>query len=1073
MTPPRNEKEWRLPFLAGLLLLSGACGLVYQTAWLREFRLIFGGSTAATAAVLAVFMGGLGVGGAWWGRRAERSPDLLRMYARLEIGIGVSAAATPFLLDLVRMLYVRTGGVLTLGTLGATVAQLALTALVLGVPCVLLGGNLPPALKWIASDRDPQRGALGVIYGCNAFGAVFGVLLGTFWALEHLGTRTTLWLAATANVGLGVLAWFVAVRTGAGAGSGSGPAGEARVAVRESVTEAGGGAPVPPRFVYGVAALTGFLFFLSELVWYRMLTPLLGGSVYCFGLILAEVLLGIAVGGWIYRGFVAGRPGRSNLGTLALLAGVQAVALAAPWALGDRLAVVSFHLHQWRGFGFGGLVAGWSVTVATLVLGPAIVAGIQFPLLVALLGSGRREAARHVGFAYAANTAGAIAGSILGGFLLLPWLTAPGCWRLVVALTVALAFAALLVWERPWRPGVLVAVLVTGGLAGTLGFQADGPTAAWRHTSLGYGVITSLPTKPDELEDLLRAHRRHVAREYEGRESSIAVMNSDEGWSLLVNGKADGSALSDAGTQIMLGLVGAIQHPHPRTACVIGLGTGASAGWLSAVPGMERVEVVELEPRVIDAARDFFAPVNRNVLQRTNVHVVLGDAREVLLAADRTYDLVVSEPSNPYRAGVASLFTREYYQAVHRRLAPGGIFGQWLQGYQLSVESVQVVYATLLSVFPHVETWVTQGNDLLFVCRDGEPAYGLETLRARLASAPFDEALARAWGAGSVESFLARHVAGTETARRAAAGAPAINTDDRNILEYGLARVQSGAGAAFHYQDLLHAATSAGDGQPAHLRAGVDQARLLEARLQFLADEGETLDLPSGVSDDARSRAGARRAWVQGDHAGVLRLWRGPAETPAERLMLALSAGRAGSPDVAQPWIRAIARDWPADAALATAWVAVRHGAPEVAVQQLTAAFEAMRQGPWVRPVALTGVSDLMAAIVTARPQDAPALLEAWRRPLSVGQLGRTRVLAWYRLASRAPPLLRLEILDDIGPHHPWTGDFLSWRWRALEAAGHPTAGRARRDLARFQAQVGREFSEVLPAAVSPETAGH
>jgi predicted membrane-bound spermidine synthase len=197
---------------------------------------------------------------------------------------------------------------------------------------------------------------------------------------------------------------------------------------------------------------------------------------------------------------------------------------------------------------------------------------------------------------------GAILGSVAGGFVLVPLLTAPGCWRLVVALTLALGFAALLVGTA-WKPSVMFATLGLGAAAVGLAFHSTGPTAVWRHTAIGYGVVQSLPNTRSELEDLMRSHRRHVAREFEGRESSIAVSRGDEGWALFSNGKADGSALSDAGTQVMLGLVGAIQHPQPRSAFVIGLGTGTSAGWLADVPGMERVDVVELEPRVVDVRR--------------------------------------------------------------------------------------------------------------------------------------------------------------------------------------------------------------------------------------------------------------------------------------------------------------------------------------------------------------------------------------------------------------------------------------------------------------------------------------
>jgi spermidine synthase len=1065
-----SSEAWKLPFLGSFLFVSGACALVYQTAWLREFRLIFGGATPATAAVLAVFMGGLGLGGAWFGRRAERTPSLLRMYALLEVGIGLTAALTPLLLDWVRGVYVRTGGVLTLGVGWASVAHLVLSVVVLGVPCFLLGGNLPPAVKWIETDDDRQRGSLGVLYGCNALGAVVGVLGGTFWALEHWGTRATVWWAAGVHLFLGFVAWRVSQGEEVPAGRSAEEPGGVGTGGGRWVSSSAGPEEgrVPARFVYGAAAVTGFTFFLVELVWFRMLNPLLGGSVYCFGLILAQALLGIGLGGGLYRVVIAGRPGWANLGALSLLSVLQAAAVAVPWALGDRMAVMAFHWQQWRSLGFGGLLAGWSLTVAVVVLLPSILAGMQFPLLVGLLGQGRRDVGRQVGAAYAANTLGAIVGSVAGGFLLIPWLTAPGCWRLVVALMLGLGFVALLLWERPWHPVVMFGTLGASGLAVAMGFYATGPTAAWRHTAIGYGVVRVLAGTPTEMEDQFRSQRRQLVREYEGRESSIAVMRGDEGWALFSNGKADGSAVSDSGTQIMLGMVSAMQHPGPRSAFVIGLGTGTSAGWLADVPGMERVDVVELEPRVVDVAREFYGPVNRWALEKANLHVTVGDAREVLLASRRSYDLIVSEPPNPYRAGVANLFTREYYEAARRRLAPGGIFSQWLQGYQLSTESMQVVYATLLSVFPHVETWMTQGSDLLFVAHMEAPAYPVERLRERLEHPVYQEALARAWFGRSEDDFMARYFAGAATARRVAAGARAVNTDDRNLLEYGMARAQLGQ-AGFHYQDLLAAAVAAGDDQPEHLRGRLDDARIAEARFHLFAMEGEMKDTPSALTGERAARARAIMAWGNGQFGDVLANWQGAASTPADQLMLAIAAGRAGTAEQAKPFLEVIEANWPVDAWVAAAWLAYRQGTHAEAVTQLGEAFQAMSVVPWVRSETIDGVVQLSALLVTSKPDEAERLLEFWKLPLSVGQLSPSAPRAWYRLAVRLPLERRLEVLDAIGPDHPWSREFLEFKRETLEAAGHPMARVAREEWERLVEQEGRGLGEVLAPVAAGE----
>jgi hypothetical protein len=272
----------------------------------------------------------------------------------------------------------------------------------------------------------------------------------------------------------------------------------------------------------------------------------------------------------------------------------------------------------------------------------------------------------------------------------------------------ALSLAALAAARSQSGYKLRLSLAGLAGLAVGLTIFAMGPTGVWRHTSIGYGRLVTIPSTPN------------------------AVTSSDRGYSLMINGKSDGSATGDAPTQVMLGLLGALLHPHPTRACVVGLGTGSTAGWLAEVPGMQRVDVIELEPAVAGLATSYFTAVNRDVIGKPSVHLTIGDAREVLLVAGPAYDLIASEPSNPYRAGVASLYTREFYQAIQRRLAKDGIFTQWVQGYDVDARTIRLVYATLSSVFPYVETWSPQPADLIFVCHQEAPAYSVEYLQQRV-----------------------------------------------------------------------------------------------------------------------------------------------------------------------------------------------------------------------------------------------------------------------------------------------------------------------------------------------------
>ena len=964
----------RVRFLAVLLCLSGGCALVYQMVWLREFRLIFGAATPATAAVLAVFMGGLGLGSLWLGRRAERSDALLRLYGLLELGVSVTAFLTPWILQAVRALYIQTGGVVQLGPVVATLLHLLLSVIVLCVPCTLMGGTLPVAVKYVETDEDGQRGAAGLLYGLNALGALAGVVLSTFLLLEVLGTRGTLYAAA----GLNLLVASVALLAGRRAPSNPIPK-RAPIAPARSVSAPPVAPKAPATFVYGAAFVTGFVFFLIELVWYRMAAPLLGSSTYTFGIILALALAGIGAGGLVYRLVLAPRAGAASLGVFSQISAAQAFWLVLPYALGDRVAVLAFYSNELRSFGFVGQVTGWSLIGAGLVLVPSFLAGIQFPLLISLLGRGRTDVGQQLGSAYALNTVGAITGSLLGGFVLIPGLTAPGCWKLAVWLTVLLSGSAMVlagqrgrsVWT--WAGGLLCLGVVW------LSFATLGPTGAWRHSSIGYGRINTLPESPNKLREWVQGARRRVRHEFDGRESSVAVVTS-QSYAFYVNGKSDGSAKGDAATQVMLGLVGAVLHPQPRTACVVGLGTGSSAGWLADVPGMERVDVVEIEPGMRDLARDYFSPVNRDVMRKPNVRVILGDAREVLLVKGPAYDLIASEPSNPYRAGIASLYTREYYQAVQRRLNPGGIFSQWVQGYEVDTRTIRLVYATLASVFPYVETWITQSNDLLFVCHQQPPGYSLEQIRRKVATAPFDEALRRVWLTDSAEGFLARHLASPELARLVAQTQHPVNTDNNNLLEYGFARalVQE---HPFNVSDIYRVALSQKFDRPAHLENQLDPTRIFEERMLLFAAELKQFDPPPNLEPDVKSRARAIAAYIDGNYAETLQNWRGEPRGPMARLLLLEAVAHAGKPEAARPMLGGVQSDWPIEARFAAARLAATHGSPTGAIEHLQIAFTSLQSDPWVRDRVAKGGFALARELGKANPKAAAELFSILENP--------------------------------------------------------------------------------------------
>src|ERR1700680_1021123 len=284
----------RTRLVALLLFGSGFCGLIYQTTWLRELCRVFGASTAASAAVLGVFMAGLGFGGIVLGRRSETKARPLAFYAWLEALIAISAALSPLLISANRHIYIALGGTQTMGMTVGTIARLIFAALIIGIPTFLMGGTLPAAARAVVARGDVSRRSVGILYGVNTLGAVTGTALGTFYLFENFGNHLTLWWATVVNGLVALSAFHLSKST---------PDVKPVLETPGDLDQEGSGATTSPIFVFCAAGLVGFAFFLMEIVWYRMLGPLLGGSTFSFGLILAVALLGIGLGGIAYAFF--------------------------------------------------------------------------------------------------------------------------------------------------------------------------------------------------------------------------------------------------------------------------------------------------------------------------------------------------------------------------------------------------------------------------------------------------------------------------------------------------------------------------------------------------------------------------------------------------------------------------------------------------------------------------------------------------------------------------------------------------------------------------------------------------
>ena len=742
---------------------------------------------------------------------------------------------------------------------------------------------------------------------------------------------------------------------------------------------------------------------------------------------------------------------------------IEALLLAVPFALGDRLAFVALLSRSLGALGFGGYVLSWLGITLVVVFPAAFVAGLQFPLLISLLGEGRKDVGRHVGAAYLWNTAGAIVGSIAGGFGLLPLLTATGAWRAAVVLLCLVVLASWLV--KPGK-GARVLSLSWSGVAAALAIAllfAHGPSAFWRHSPIGAGRVNMVGPTRNRLIDLRHLRQRTTAWEADGVESSVSIAHSD-GYAFIVNGKSDGHVRLDAGTQVMGGLLPAILHPNPKSAVVIGLGTGSTAGWLGAVPSVERVDAVEIEPSIVYMAQ-LSTPVNHDVLRNPKVRIVIGDGREFLLARGKKYDIISSEPSNPYRAGIANLFTTEFYRAAQSRLNPGGIFAQFLQAYEVDAPTISTIYATITGVFPHVETWQTAGGDLLLLASATPVRHDWNAIARKMRTDVFHRGIRNAWGVVTVPGFYARYVAGNQTARRLAGNARP-NTDDRPAIEYAFAR-SLGIAGAFDVAELRAAARLPIDDVPVELRGIPDAAQIEAERLSIGVAHESRIDLHEYLSPEVRNRGVAQISYLEGRFADAWTVWRGqqtPPRTPLEMITFAETLAERGDPD-AMTFIEALRPEFPIEADVVLARLLWRQGRRADGAAVLARAFEQYRSNPWPLPIVMRRAIRFGNEIAESGDAALTARIEAaLREPFAVEMLREIRRSSLLYVQDQLSPEgmcsdALLQTVHSFEPHVPWQDVFLTKRATCYQQRNDPLAQKAADDLREFKRAVRSELA--------------
>jgi spermidine synthase len=802
------------PVVLCFFIGSGFAALVYEIVWFQLLELVIGSTAVSLAVLLGTFMGGMCLGSLAFARLVPASLHPLKVYAAIEFGIGAIAVLVLYLLPAAADLY---AGIAAQGAAGIAVRALLCAAFLLA-PTVLMGATLPCAARFIA--RTPQGVSwLGILYTGNLAGAVVGCLVAGFYLLRLHDMATATFVAVAVNALCAALALLVALFA------------PYRVARAPAVPER---APLPSvsATVYLVIALSGLTALGAQVVWTRLLSLLLGPSVYTFSIILAVFLLGLGLGSSV--GSLLARGPRHPLVLLGwcqvLLVGAIAWAAVSIDAWLPNWPVYPvLNPHPWTTFQLDLARALWAVLPA------ACLWGASFPLALAAAAPRHEDSGRTVGAVYAANTVGAIVGGVAFSIVVIPAIGTH--WAQRVLLAVAGIAAVVVLLAR------LPAVLKIGG-----GLRGASAVAALMVIALATaGLAAMVPPPPGALYAF---GRKIMSPDYEpkmlyvgeGMNSSIAVSEDPNGARYFhVAGKVEASSYpADMRLQRMLGHLPALINAKPRSVLVVGFGAGVTSGTFVTYPGIERIVICEIEPLIPRDIANYFVAENYDVLKDPRVTVVYDDARRFVLTSDEKFDIITSDPIHPWVKGAASLYTREYFELVKRHLKPGGVVTQWVPLYESTVDVVQSEMATFFSVFPQGIVWVNDredGADVVLLGQADPAPIDVDAVAERLTANPRAAASLRDIGFESAIDLISSY-AGRGTNLAAWLKGAAVNTD-RDL------RLQYLAGLGLNVRDQ------------ARILSELTQARRVPDGL-FVGSEANLAELRNAI-DNAEPRAYPRR----------------------------------------------------------------------------------------------------------------------------------------------------------------------------------------------------------------------
>jgi len=739
---PQRPPRWLLPLLLILFFGSGVCALIYQVMWLRLLSLVFGVTVYAASTVLAGFMAGLGVGSLLAGRYASKVSRPLVAFGIAEALVGITAFSTPFILEWLTSIWMAIHPALPTSLAALTVIRFVVAFVVLIVPTSLMGATLPLVIKSAVVRDQRVGGRIGLLYAINTTGAIVGALVAGFYLISELGVSRSFQIAAALNILIGGIAIAAASRLPAGI---EGAAASVTATRRRSSTT--------ERLVLWTFFASGFMSLALEIVWFRMLVVFLRPTAYAFTIMLACVLAGIALGSAMAAPLLRKR--RSWVPILAVIQGAIGIAAVLSFNLLTRTQTAIDAVTPWFDtVGLNTYLAPLVVSSMIAMLPTTLLLGLAFPIGLTIWtgDTGNDETSRRTGTFYSLNVLGAILGSVLAGFLLLPEAGTRTSLIIVSALA-TISSIVLALTERKANPMRAMALAIGAPVLFLLAARAavDPFDVAFER----FHRNETLVWREESAQTTVAVHDRRGER-------PMRVMFLDG------NHQANDSAAT-AFIHHRIGALPAMLHPHPKNALVVGLGGGATPGAVARL-NLE-VDVVELSSAVV-AGSEFFKHINFNLLERPNVHLRVDDGRNFLTMNRKNYDVITADIILPRHAGAGALYSREYYELVRSRLAPGGLAMQWNGGD--SDTEYKLLMRTFMSVFPHTTLW----GDGSLMLGSLEP-FTLSRSAYEVRRQTFEQF---PWDVKTLERIF---IAGPAEIREFIGDGPVL-TDDKPMIEYFL-----------------------------------------------------------------------------------------------------------------------------------------------------------------------------------------------------------------------------------------------------------------------------------------------